>query len=58
VAATLNNLGVLRSDEKRMAEARAAFEEALKIYRAFAKVAPATCEPYVHKVQANLDALS
>jgi hypothetical protein len=40
-----------------MADARAAFEESLKIYRAFAKVAPAAYEPYVRQAQANLDAL-
>ena len=40
-----------------MVDARAALEESLKIYRAFAKVAPAVYEPYVSQVQANLDAL-
>ena len=57
MAGTLNNLGLLHSAENRMAEARQAYEESLKIYSAFAKVAPATYEPYVRLVQGNLDAL-
>ena len=56
-APTLNNLGVLRSDEDRLAEARGSLEESLKIYRAFAKVAPAASESYVSHVQVNLNAL-
>jgi Tetratricopeptide repeat len=37
---TLNNLGILDSDQNRMAEARKEYEEALKIYEAFAKQDP------------------
>src|SRR5258708_31078368 len=40
VAMTLNNLGILDSDQNRMAEARKEYEEALKIYEAFAKQDP------------------
>lgn len=40
-----------------MADARAAYEEALKIFRTLATVAPAAYEPYVRRVQTNLDAL-
>lgn len=57
VAMTLNNLGNLHGSENRMADARAAFEKALKIYRTFAKVAPAAYEPDVRRVQTILDAL-
>ena len=37
---TLNHLGILDSDQNRMAEARKEYEEALKIYEAFAKQDP------------------
>jgi tetratricopeptide (TPR) repeat protein len=37
---TLNNLGILDSAQNRMAEARKEYEEALKIYEAFAKQDP------------------
>jgi hypothetical protein len=40
VAATLNDLGILDSDQNRMEEARKEFEEALKIYEAFAEQDP------------------
>jgi tetratricopeptide (TPR) repeat protein len=40
VAITLNNLGILDSDQNRMAEARKEYEEALKIYEAFVKQDP------------------
>ena len=40
VAMTLNNRGNLHRDQNRMAEARRAFEEALKIYQAFAEKNP------------------
>jgi hypothetical protein len=40
VAMTLNHLGILDSDQNRMAEARKEYEEALKIYEAFAKQDP------------------
>jgi len=40
VAMTLNNLGILDSDQNRMAEARKEYEEALKIYETFAKQDP------------------
>jgi Tetratricopeptide repeat len=33
----LNNLGILDSDQNKMAEARNEYEEALRIYEAFAK---------------------
>lgn len=57
MAATLNNLGNLQRAENRMTEARQAYEESLKLYRNFAKVSPATYEPYLREVQRNLDAL-
>ena len=37
---TLNNLGILDSDQNRMADARKEYEEALKICEAFAKQDP------------------
>ena len=37
---TLNNLGILDSDQNRMADARKEYEEALKIYEAFAEQDP------------------
>jgi hypothetical protein len=37
---TLNNLGILDSDQNRMADARKEYEEALKICGAFAKQDP------------------
>ena len=41
---TLNNLGVLHSDQNRKEEARKAFEEALAIYRELAQPNPTpTC---------------
>ena len=40
VAMTLNNLGILDSDQNRMAEARKEYEEALKIYEAFVEQDP------------------
>jgi hypothetical protein len=40
VAAIVNNLGFLHNDENRMADARAAHEEALKIYRNLAQQNP------------------
>jgi hypothetical protein len=57
MALTLNNVGAVHHMKKRRAEARQAYEEALKIYLSFARVAPAVYEPYVQKVQENLDAL-
>ena len=40
VAATLNDLGILDRAQNRPEDARKAFEEALKIYEAFAKQDP------------------
>ncbi len=40
VAMMLNNLGILDHYQNRMAEARKEYEEALKIYEAFAKQDP------------------
>jgi Tfp pilus assembly protein PilF len=40
VAMMLNNLGILDRYQNRMAEARKEYEEALKIYGAFAKQDP------------------
>lgn len=57
VAMTLNNLGVLHSDENRMADARKAYEEALKIYQQFAKKSPARYERDVERVRRLLDGL-
>jgi hypothetical protein len=47
VAATLNDLGILDSDQNRMEEARKEFEESLKIYRKLVQKDPATYLPYV-----------
>jgi hypothetical protein len=41
----LNNLGILDRAQKRPAEARKAFEEAMKIYEAFAKQDPDQSSP-------------
>ena len=44
MARTLNNLGILHSDQNRMEEARKAYEEALGIYRELAQTIPTpTC---------------
>jgi Tetratricopeptide repeat len=43
----LNNLGILDRAQNRPAEARKAFEEAMKIYEAFAKQDPDQFSPLV-----------
>ena len=51
VAATLNNLGILDRARNRPAEARMAFEEAMKIYEAFAKQNPDQFSPLVERIK-------
>ena len=51
VAATLNNLGVLDRAQNRLEDARNAFEEALKIYEAFAKQDPDQFSPLVERMK-------
>ena len=48
VALTLNNLGILDSDQNRIAQARKEYEEALKIFEDFSKQDP---EQYTTDVQ-------
>jgi tetratricopeptide (TPR) repeat protein len=50
IALTLNNLGVLHSDQNRMEEARKAYDEALVTYRKLAASNPDTYLPYVARV--------
>ncbi len=50
IATTLNNLGVLHSDQNRMEEARKAYDEALATYRQLARSNPDTYLPYVARV--------
>ncbi len=57
VAMTLNNLGSLHRAEKRMAEARKAYEEALRMYRKLAAHNPATYMPDVAGMLNNLGVL-
>jgi tetratricopeptide (TPR) repeat protein len=57
VATTLNNLGVLYSDESRMEEARKAYEETLQIRRDLARQNPAVYRPYVARTLNNLGVL-
>ena len=57
VAATLNNLGNLHSDEKRMAQARQTYEEALKIRRKLAEKNPDVYLPDVAMTLNNLGVL-
>ena len=57
VAATLNNLGVLHSNEREFAEARRALEEARDIYRQLASAAPAAYEGRVRAIERNLGTL-
>ncbi len=57
VARTLNNLGVLHSEENRNAEARQAYEEALKDYRQLAEKNPDTYLSYVARTLNNLGVL-
>ena len=47
IAATLNNLGILNRAQNRPEETRKAFEEALKIYEAFAKQDPDQFSPLI-----------
>ena len=57
VARTLNNLGILHSDENRMADARTASEEALKLYRQLAQQNPDVYLPDVAGTLNNLGVL-
>ena len=50
IASTLNNLGILNRAENRTEETRKAFEEALKIYEAFAKQDPDQFSPLVERL--------
>src|SRR5258708_21470076 len=54
VAATLNDLGILDSDQNRTEEARREYEESLNIYRNLAQKDP---ESYLPKVGATLNNL-
>jgi len=54
VAATLNDLGILDSNQGRIEEARKEYEEALNIYRGLAQKHPAD---YLPKVAATLNNL-
>jgi tetratricopeptide (TPR) repeat protein len=53
----LNNLGILYSDLHRTEEARRAFEEALKIYEAYAKQDPEQFSSDVKRVKKLLEEL-
>jgi tetratricopeptide (TPR) repeat protein len=57
VATSLNNLGNLHRDENRNTEARAAYEESLKIRRALALKNPDVYLPYVATSLNNLGIL-
>jgi DNA-directed RNA polymerase subunit F len=50
IAATLNNLGILNRAQNRPEEARKTFEEALKIFEAFAKQDPDQFSPLVERM--------
>ncbi len=54
---TLNNLGVLHANENRRAQALAAFEEALQIFKRFAEESPGGFGRYVQIVEGNLNRL-
>ena len=58
VAMTLNNLGILNSEQNRKPEARKACEEALKIYRELAQNNPEVYLPYVASTINNLGVLN
>jgi hypothetical protein len=55
---TLNNLGSLHANERRFAEARRAYEEALRIYEEFAATGPTEFVANVQKVRERLLNLS
>ena len=57
VAAPLNELGILDSEQNRLAEARMEFEEALKIYRELAQKNPEAYLPQVATTLNNLGIL-
>jgi ABC-type branched-subunit amino acid transport system substrate-binding protein len=57
VALALNNLGILDSDQHQKEEARRAFEEALKIYEAYAKQNPEQFSSDVKRVKKLLEEL-
>jgi len=57
VAATLNNLGILDSQENRITEARAKYEEALNIYRELVQKNPETYLPELAATLNNLGML-
>jgi tetratricopeptide (TPR) repeat protein len=57
VALALNNLGILYSDQHQTEEARRAFEEALKIYEAYAKQNPEQFSSDVKRVKKLLEDL-
>jgi hypothetical protein len=54
---TLNNPGILDRSPNRIEEARKEFEEALKIYEAFAKEDPEQFSPHVKRVKKLLKEL-
>jgi len=51
VAITLNNLGIFDSDKNQMNKSRMEYEEALKIYEAFAKQDPDQFSPLVERMK-------
>ena len=57
VAITLNNLGLFDSGKNRVNKARNEYEEALKIYEAFAKEDPEQFSPHVKRVKKLLKEL-
>jgi hypothetical protein len=57
IAATLNNLGILNRAENRPEETRKAFEEAMKIYDAFAKQDPDQFAPLIERMKKLLKQL-
>jgi hypothetical protein len=54
---TLNNLGILDRDQNRTADARKEYEEALKIYEAFAKQDPEQFTTDVNRLKKLLEEL-
>ena len=57
VALTLNNLGILDSDQNRIAQARKEYEEALKILEDFAKQDPEQYTTDVKRLKKLLEEL-